>query len=82
MEPEPMDEGERLHAEVEAIKIAVTVIARTLPPPKLRLAQELATAFCEHWSEMLEATTTTDAQLRQMKRTVEALLAVETQTPG
>jgi hypothetical protein len=78
---ETMDEGERLHAEVEALKIAVTFIARALPPAKRKLAQEHATVFCERLSELLEATTTTDAQLRQMKLTVAAVLGVETQTP-
>lgn len=79
---ETMDEGERLHAEVEALKIAVTFIARALPPAKLKRAQADATAFCEQWSEMLEATATTDQQLRQMQLVVAAVLGVETQTPG
>lgn len=74
---EQMDEGERLHAEVEALKIAVTFIALALPPAKRKRAQEHATAFCERWTEMIEATTTPDAQIAHVRKTLAALLTPE-----
>lgn len=75
MEPEePLDEGMRLFAEVEALKIAVTAIVKILPDDVLKQVQELAS---DHWrieQAMLEATTTPDAQIAQVETTLTALL--------